>query len=139
MMPTVSPDFVVCRRHGAYRIDPPLTRKETSEAEQLAIEQGIKERILDLHEEQKQHPLEWLRQEMRQLYLDRVTHDGWNSAQVNANDARFVLETAGLTTGPWMGALFRAGDWERTGQTVPSTAEGSHARILWCYRLRGRV
>lgn len=91
------------------------------------FEMAEKERILDLHEDRHPDTLDWLRREMRDRYFR-------TGVPVNANDAREVLAANGIDTGPWMGALFRTKEWENTGETAKSTAPGSHARILWCYR-----
>lgn len=91
-----------------------------------------KERILEMHSQNHASVLAWLRVCMVGVYLRRV--DSGGPAYVTANDARKVMATHNIPTGPWMGALFRTKDWVATGDTVKSTAEGSHARILWCYR-----
>jgi len=85
-----------------------------------------KERILNAHEDNHQEILALLRAEMAELSRRE-------ERAVDANDARSVLDSWGIDTGPWMGALFRSSEWENTGEITKSTAAGSHARILWRY------
>lgn len=127
-MPTVAPDVWRCRKHGPFKVN-------TGSMNSVAEEVAERDRILEIHEERQPDTLEWLRAEMEDLFIRRARYD--KMASVNANDAREVLQRKGYRTGPWMGALFRTENWERTGQTVASTAAGSHARILWCYQLKG--
>ncbi len=89
-------------------------------------EEAERDRILAAHNANHGPMLVRLRSAMRDLSFRE-----WRP--VNANDARTVLDLWGIPTGPWMGALFRSKNWTNTGETVKSTAMGSHARILWTY------
>lgn len=100
----------------------------------------VRNRVLEAMEANYKPLLDWLRDRMQRLYLDRLCHQGRELAFVTADDARLILDTDPQIPGPdrlcrnFLGQLFRAPGWSTTGQIRRSSTPGSHGNLLMCWR-----
>lgn len=97
----------------------------------------IRDAVLACLEDNYEPLLEWIRQRMRALYAQRLDKQGYELAQVCADDARALIDAEPRLKGVrrnFMGQLFKAPGWVWTGAFTKSRTAGSHGNLLMCWR-----
>jgi hypothetical protein len=87
-----------------------------------------------------------IRDELARLYRRRLAAAtavggpgrNWRDAYVTADDARRIMSRLGIrfNNNNKLGALWKRGEWEWTGQRIKSETKGSHGNELKCWRLK---